>query len=499
MTSRNEPLNVTNPELAAQADGWDPTTVTAGSHKKVGWKCESGHTWISAVNNRSRGRGCPVCSGHQLLVGFNDLATTHPELAAQADGWDPATVIAGGQKKMRWKCELGHVWTSTVNNRSSGRGCPVCSGHQVLVGYNDLATTHPELAAQAHGWDPTTLKAGSNKEVEWKCVIGHRWKASVNTRKQNHGCPICSGHQLLVGFNDLATTHPELAAQADGWDPTTIRAGTHKKLNWICEKGHRWNAQVKSRKTRGCPVCSGHQVVVSDNDLATTHPELAAQAHGWDPTTLKAGSNKKVGWKCELGHVWTSTVNHRSSGRGCPVCSGHQLLVGFNDLATTNPELAAQAHGWDPTKLAAFSNKKVGWKCELGHVWTSTVNNRSRGQGCPSCSQSGFDPNLPGWLYFIDNDELQMFQIGISNFPESRLGQHSKRGWEVIEVRGPMEGHLAQELETAILHAIERRGAILGHKAQIDKFDGYSEAWTKKSLSVSSLKQLFDWIYEDDH
>jgi hypothetical protein len=91
-----------------------------------------------------------------------------------------------------------------------------------------------------------------------------------------------------------------------------------------------------------------------------------------------------------------------------------------------------------------------------------------------------------------------MFQVGISNFPENRIGQHSKRGWEVMEVRGPMEGQLAQQLETAILHAVERRGAVLGHKAGIEKFDGYSEAWTKDSLPVDSFKQLLDWVYEDD-
>ena len=61
-----------------------------------------------------------------------------------------------------------------------------------------------------------------------------------------------------------------------------------------------------------------------------------------------------------------------------------------------------------------------------------------------------------------------------------------------------MEGHLAQQLETAILHAVERRGAVLGHKADIEKFDGYSEAWTKDSLTVASFKQLLDWVYEDD-
>lgn len=91
-----------------------------------------------------------------------------------------------------------------------------------------------------------------------------------------------------------------------------------------------------------------------------------------------------------------------------------------------------------------------------------------------------------------------MFQIGISNVPENRLAHHARSGWEILEVRGPMDGHLVHQLETAILHAVERRGAVLGHKAQIKKFDGYSEAWTKVSLKVTSIKQLLDWVYEDE-
>jgi hypothetical protein len=54
-----------------------------------------------------RGVGCPICSGHQVLIGFNDLATTHPELIKEADGWNPATITKGHDKKLNWKCHLG--------------------------------------------------------------------------------------------------------------------------------------------------------------------------------------------------------------------------------------------------------------------------------------------------------------------------------------------------------------------------------------------------------
>ena len=494
-------LATLNPELAAQAHGWDPTTLTAGSGKKVAWKCELGHTWLATVANRSMGNGCPICSNKTVLAGFNDLATLNPELAAQAHGWDPTKFTAYSNKKVRWKCESGHTWLSNVNNRANGRACPICSNKIVLAGFNDLKTTNPELATQADGWDPTTLSSYSNKKVGWECELGHKWKATVGSRTAGSNCPICANKQVLAGFNDLATLNPELAAQADGWDPTTVTAGAEIKFPWKCELGHKWEAMVYHRSIgNGCPACSHRTVLAGFNDLATLNPELATQADGWDPTTLTAGSGKKVAWKCELGHSWVATISNRKRGTSCPICSNQQVLAGFNDLKTTNPELAAQADGWDPTTVTAGSNKKAKWICENGHRWTAMLASRTRrGAGCPSCAKFGYDPGIPGFLYLIEQFDLEMFQIGITNYPDQRLGKHVRAGWEIIELRGPMDGYLTQQLETSSLHALEKRGAILGHKAGIDKFDGYSEAWTKASLTVTSIKQLLDWVYEDDH
>ena len=91
-----------------------------------------------------------------------------------------------------------------------------------------------------------------------------------------------------------------------------------------------------------------------------------------------------------------------------------------------------------------------------------------------------------------------MLQIGITNAPKVRLAQHSKLGWEVLEVRGPMDGHLTNDLETAILRSAKKRGALFANKSGVQKFDGWSEAWMKDSLHVSSLKELLDLVYEDD-
>jgi hypothetical protein len=236
-----------------------------------------------------------------------------------------------------------------------------------------------------------------------------------------------------------------------------------------------------------------------NKSLADLFPDLAAQAVGWDPKEVSAGSNRKFRWRCKLGHEWDAVVTSRVNGHGCAVCKNKLVSKGFNDLATTHPELAAQAVGWNPETVIAGSHKKLRWRCELGHEWNADVASRALGdRGCPSCSKTGFDPNLDGWLYFLEHDEWQMFQIGITNRPENRLAQHERTGWTVLGIRGAMDGSLTRNLETAILRALRRRGAVFANKADGQKFDGWTESWSKSSVSVSSLKALLNFVYDDD-
>jgi len=508
MVSRS-PLSETHPEIAAQAFGWDPATVTSGSGRKLEWQCSEGHVWSATVGSRTNLKsGCSVCENRTILVGYNDLATTHPDIAAEAFGWNPKTVVGGTLQKREWQCGEGHVWISSVLNRTgvNKRGCPFCSNRRLLFGYNDLATIQPELAAEAFEWDPTRVINGSAKKFKWRCAKGHTWLASVDSRSgtRKTGCPICAGRQVLAGFNDLATLHPEISAQAYGWDPTTVTASSNKKLAWQCSKGHVWTVIVNGRtgqNKNNCSVCENRTILVGYNDLATTHPDIAAQADGLDPTNVVGGDNRKFKWRCDKGHTWTVGLNSRTGGKtGCPICSGHQVLAGYNDLATTHPELASEASGWDPTSLIAGSNKKRKWQCVDGHTWTTTVNNRTGGNqtGCPSCAKTGFDPNKEGWLYFLRHELWGLFQIGISNVPQQRLDRHGSRGWEVIDVRGPLAGEVTYEWEQSILRSLKRRGVALGPEEIAGRFSGYTEAWIQEDFHAVSISELMELVYADE-
>jgi len=177
---------------------------------------------------------------------------------------------------------------------------------------------------------------------------------------------------------------------------------------------------------------------------------------------------------------------------GCPYCSGNKLLIGYNDLSTRNPTLASETYGWDPRKINFGSGSTKWWICKEQHKWRAQVSSRSQpdGSNCPSCAESGYNPSEDGYLYFLSHPNWDKLQIGITNIPEKRIAKHIKRKWELLELRGPMDGHLTKQWETAILHMLKAKGADLANKKISGKFDGYSEAWSKSTFPVKSIKEL---------
>lgn len=442
------PLSVTHPELAQQAVDWDPGEFTAGSNKKKLWRCSAGHEWEALISNRSRGRGCRECankanSEKRIGLKLNTLQfllETHPEIAKEIIGITRPNlkkIKTNSAKTFTWQCSKGHEYLNTPNNRTNGQNCPYCSGRNVLAGFNDLATTHPKLSNQALGWDPKTISFGMSKKLPWKCELGHTWEAIVNLRSsQETECPICAGKIVLAGFNDLATTHPEIAGQAFGWDPTKFTYGSQKKLDWICPEGHKWKTSVSNRTPSFDFKASRKQKLIPTEGIA----DLRMSSRIQDQIST-------------LAKYIDSRFLDDEGFKADPITQTNAI----KSIATT------------------------------------------RGSGCPTCAISGFDPNSDGWLYFLSHPQWQMLQIGITNFPKDRLKSHAQLGWKLIELRGPMDGLIVRQWETSILRMLKRNGAELSPADVAGKFDGYTESWILESFPAKSLRELIDRVLADEN
>jgi len=218
-----------------------------------------------------------------------------------------------------------------------------------------------------------------------------------------------------MGANSLMDEYPEIAKDWDynlnvGVTPDKVAPHSNKKVWWICDKGHSYEATPDKRVGRGqgCPYCSGKKVLEGFNDIATVCPELLDD---WDyeknkqitPSQLTKGSHKKIWWKCHVcGCEWQTTPNDRKSGkRGCPQCADIKRVKSYratrlinenNPFSIQHKELLDE---WDyekncdytPDEFSSNSGKKVWWVCSTcGNHWLASIQNRAiRGSGCPKC------------------------------------------------------------------------------------------------------------------
>lgn len=343
----------------------------------------------------------------------------------------PEQITYGSKQKVWWLCARGHLWQAAVYTRTGAEsGCPYCSGKKPWPGENDLASQRPDLAAQWHPTKntvtPDTVTVGSNRMAWWVCEKGHQWRAIVKSRVSGYGCPYCANRTVIPGENDLATTYPDLVRQWHPFKngkltPRDLVSGSQRKVWWMCEKGHEWQATVTSRANGGCgcPVCAGRRIVAGENDLASVFPEAAAQWHptkngALTPEEVSPSSNRRVWWRCPLGHEYQAMVGHRTvEGSDCPYCAGKKVLAGFNDLATREPKVAAQWHptlngSLHPEMVTAGSHRKIWWQCSDGHIWRSVVYSRAGPQkcGCPVCAGK-VSPSRMEWYRLAQADAAQ--------------------------------------------------------------------------------------------
>ena len=256
--------------------GLNKDSLTAGSNKRVWWVCDKGHEWEAVIAERSRGSGCPYCSGRKVYLGFNDLVTKKPDLALQ---WHysknsdktPEMFTEGSHFKAWWVCDKGHEWQAKINDRNNGTGCKICYENKFKDSQTTLIYTHPILAqewSKKNNLNPDEISYGSNQKIWWVCDKGHEWQARVSDRAKGGNCPKCHKEKFYVNENSLYDTHPYLIEQ---WHPTLngecspkmVSKGSTFKAWWVCDKGHEWQAEIRDRtgKKSGCPYCASRRYV----------------------------------------------------------------------------------------------------------------------------------------------------------------------------------------------------------------------------------------------
>ena len=496
-----------------------PYDFSYASNKKVWWICSNGHEWQASINNRNHlNRGCPYCSHNKVLIGKTDLETTYPDIAKEwnyrkNNGLLPSEVLSKSNKSVWWICFKGHEYRTKICNKTiKNYGCPYCSNEKVLSGFNDLETTHPDIAKE---WDysrnvnlkPSEFTSGSGKKVWWICSKGHSYYADIHNRVAGTNCPYCANQRLLKGYNDLETTNPYLSSEWDyernrNLNPSDVIAGSHKKVWWICKNKHHYQASIVLRgKGTGCPICNKKN--------KTSFPEQAIYFYIKKefPDAINGYKNIDIfGKRMELdiyipsiktgieydGKVFHDDKRIVNDDKKYSLCKNNNIklvriseksdsykrqcdklievtpadMSDLNDaikdllvylkkksnpdiekdrnsiiyeldkrkinLAEKYPEVAKE---WNykknnplvPQNVSPHSNLKVWWICSKGHEWNSRIGGRtSKNNGCPYCAKlklpkyakTCLEKDRPDvckyWDYEL-NDELKPDMVGVKS------------------------------------------------------------------------------------
>lgn len=150
----------------------------------------------------------------------------------------------------------------------------------------------------------------------------------------------------------------------------------------------------------GCELCQ--QEVLENNALQRrkTNDQFLEEVQGLNsgivPLGEYSGTHSKLLFQCKDGHTWQSTPHDILDGYGCPYCAGNKVLKGFNDLWTTNPDIAVLLKDHNVGyEISRGSHRKVDWVCpSCGAIKNDSPKQvYDFGLACPKCSDGISYPN----------------------------------------------------------------------------------------------------------
>ncbi len=389
-----------------------PKNFSAGSSKKIWWLGKCGHEWEASIKNRSRGTGCPICSGKKIIKGLNDLATTQPKLI---EDWDfkknteisPYRISQSSNFKVWWKChKCGYEWITSISHRSNGRGCPSCAGMVVITGKNDFETNYPLLAKN---WDfekndikPDQILCGSSKKYWWKCPNGHEpFLSSPYQMSRGAGCPICN-KMFQTSFPEQAIYFYVKKYFPDAINKCKDILNNGMELDIFIPSrnvgieydGFAWHnsSAVVSRENKKYNLCKAKNIYLYRVKENSNSDEYADTTYRVPKFKYENSGELSMVIDVLLNDISKEIKPDINIKRDLFEIYKYKIIKYEDSLANLYPEISKEWHpilneGLKPENVLPGTTLKVWWRCPNGHEWKASVINRTKGHGCDICAR----------------------------------------------------------------------------------------------------------------
>lgn len=282
-------------------------TRVEGDDPCLEWECAEGHRFAARRRCVAGGQWCLACrdaqgSWHQALA-----------RAEEQGGACLSPRVRGNNPRFHWRCAAGHVFTGTAYMVARGTWCPICAGRR--LGIEEMRA----MAAARGGRCISRKFVDATTKLHWECHKGHRWWADAGAlRYRDAWCPRCAEEsrpppKLGDAWNKALARARELGG-ACVESPTTANGRTPR---WRCAKGHEWRSKsAKIAAGLWCSHCSARRLTIEHMQ------KMAAERDGRCISKKYEGCHTKLQWECEKGHRWWARPTIlRQTGCWCPHCA----------------------------------------------------------------------------------------------------------------------------------------------------------------------------------
>lgn len=176
-----------------------------------------------------------------------------------------------------------------------------------------------------------------------------------------------------------------------------------------------WVAPSSLLKNIGCKKCGRERTTEKQ---MKSHEQFVAEVYAADPTTIVVGTYGgafiPIDFMCSQMHIYSMRPVDFLHDERCPYCAHRKILIGFNNISTTHPDVAALlTNPDDKYKYMAKSKQKASFTCPLCRTaqnkYIYTVS--ERGFSCKYCSHGVSYPNKFGRAFLdqlpVDNYETE--------------------------------------------------------------------------------------------
>lgn len=287
--------------------------------------------------------------------------------------------------------------------------------------------THEEFLERLHqvndkvdNFELLTKYISSKDLIKCRCKIcGHKWETKASNLLKNCGCKECWKRSLMRSNDSFVKEFNERNPHYNTIELLSEYVDSDTKIRCRCKiHNYEWeNTPHHLLDGQGCKLCGYETVKIKERysqDIFTENFRRTQNADTIEILGQYVNATTPIKCKCKIcSYKWSPKPYYLTAGHGCPVCNNYTVLEGYNDVKTTNPELAKLFLNQEETAMyTQYSNKYTLFKCpDCGHIKRSKILQvNTYGLCCPMCKDNVSYPNkiLRYFLMDILGDDFQL-------------------------------------------------------------------------------------------